>query len=397
MIDFYRVPQSEVEKIEWTGDHLDYDLQLSQLGAGHDEFLVYNPGGPTLDFDRLPPTPGIKCIVWRYNKIWVAKYFKQGWEPDMGYWPVELGLEWEYNTDIPNNLPFVSDPRNLPIQDLYDLNYQMTWYLDPKFNIIPEKVWVLRCKLFNCSVHGNKDMGYLEPNIPKRLDVVFISYNEPNAEENWQRVLEKAPDAYRVNGVRGIVNAHRSAAKLATTDMFYVVDGDAYLEDSWQFDFQPTLFDRDCVHVWRSQNPVNELKYGYGGVKLLPTALTLNMDITNPDMTTSISNKFKVMAEISNITAFNTDEFSAWRSAFRECAKLAGNILQRRLPQETEKRLQVWCTVGQDRPLGEWAIKGAIAGKNFGLTHKGDQQALAQINDFAWLKSKFDSEKSLNI
>ena len=31
-------------------------------------------------------------------------------------------------------------------------------------------------------------------------------------------------------------------------------------------------------HVWRSKNPVNELVYGYGGVKLLPTKLTLDMD-----------------------------------------------------------------------------------------------------------------------
>ena len=37
----------------------------------------------------------------------------------------------------------------------------------------------------------------------------------------------------------------------------------------------------ECCPVWRSKNPVNELVYGYGGVKLLPTKLTLDMDCVN--------------------------------------------------------------------------------------------------------------------
>ena len=37
------------------------------------------------------------------------------------------------------------------------------------------------------------------------------------------------------------------------------------------------------------------------------------MDKTTVDMTTSISNKFEVINEISNITKFNTDEWSTWK------------------------------------------------------------------------------------
>ena len=91
-----------------------------------------------------------------------------------------------------------------------------------------------------------------------------------NAEENWKRVLEKAPYAKRVHGVKGIFNAHKAAAYVASTDLFYVVDGDAYLTDQWQFNYQPGLFDRDCLYIWSSKNPVNGLKYANGGVKLLP-------------------------------------------------------------------------------------------------------------------------------
>ena len=44
------------------------------------------------------------------------------------------------------------------------------------------------------------------------FDVVFISYQEPNAEENWQALKQRVPVAKRVHGVKGIHNAHVKAA-----------------------------------------------------------------------------------------------------------------------------------------------------------------------------------------
>jgi hypothetical protein len=195
--------------------------------------------------------------------------------------------------------------------------------------------------------------------------------------------------------VKGIVAAHKQAASIVTTDMFYVVDGDAELADYWDFKFQPNLFDRDCVHVWRSINPINDLKYGYGGVKLFPTQLVLAADPNNTDMTTSLSKKFKLMPKISNTTSFNSDEFSAWRSGFRECAKLASKVVKGQLVRETEKRLDIWCTLGKYEPFGNYAIAGAIAGRKFGEENVSDQETLQLINDYDWLKSKF-SESMVN-
>ena len=41
-------------------------------------------------------------------------------------------------------------------------------------------------------------------------------------------------------------------------------------------------------------------------------------------MTTSITLRIlKIINEIANIKAFNTDPFNTWKSAFRECAKLS--------------------------------------------------------------------------
>ena len=223
-------------------------------------------------------------------------------------------------------------------------------------------------------------------------DIVFISYKEPNAEENFSDLYERfntvtmfGDRVKRVKDVKGIHNAHVAAANKVSTSYFYIVDGDAVIVDDFNFDY--TTDDEDFVHVYRSINPINDLVYGYGGVKLFPTNLTKNMDTTTTDMTTSISKNFKIINEVANITAFNTDPFNTWKSAFRECAKLSSKTIRRQKNEETESRLKTWTTVGYDRPFGEYAMAGATAGMEFGLSRGSD---LGLINDFEWLRKKFD-------
>ena len=216
-------------------------------------------------------------------------------------------------------------------------------------------------------------------------DIVFISYDEINADDNYARLKERFPLAKRVHGVDGIHNAHIAAAKKAFTKMFWVVDADAIILDDFNFDYEVTKWDLDVVHVWRSRNPVNGLEYGYGGVKLFPKILTINMRTDTVDMTTTISSKFKAMPTVSNITAFNTDPFTTWRSAFRECCKLV--LINN---EESLVRLDRWCTIGSDLN----AINGAKAGKIYGEKNSSDMEALAKINDFTWLKDQWSLEKS---
>jgi hypothetical protein len=193
--------------------------------------------------------------------------------------------------------------------------------------------------------------------------------------------------------IKGIHAAHKRAADLVETEMFWVVDGDAEIIDDFEFDYYVPAYDidgKDTVHVWRSHNPVNGLVYGYGGVKLLPTRLTRNLDETTTDMTTSISDKFKGVDKMSNTTAFNTDAFSAWRSGFRECCKLASRTIARQKDDETDFRLDAWCSRGDDKPFGKAAIAGAKAGKAFGEMNADNPDELVKINDFEWLKNQFE-------
>ena len=217
-------------------------------------------------------------------------------------------------------------------------------------------------------------------------DAVFISYNEPDADERYKRLLERYPNTKRVHGVKGIHQAHIEAAKKCYTKMFWVIDGDADLLPEFNLDHKVSEYDLDCVHVWRSRNPINNLIYGYGGVKLLPRRLTMNVDVSSTDMTTSISDRFKAMPFVSNVTSFNTDEFSTWKSAFRECAKLSSKIINNQNEEETNERLKTWTTVGHDRQYGEYCLAGATAGMEFGLSRGSD---LRLINDWDWLHEQY--------
>lgn len=212
-------------------------------------------------------------------------------------------------------------------------------------------------------------------------DIVFISNNEANAELHWEKLRSRYPLAKRVTNVVGIHNAHIKAANLVLTKMFWVVDGDAEILDSFNFNYKVPEYDQDVVHIFHSKNPVNDLEYGYGAVKLLPRDLTRTLDPHSLDMTLSISSKIKVINEVSNITRFNTDSFSAWRSAFRESVKLS-----LKLDRESASRLYTWMSEGQDRPFGRECIDGAVSGNKFILENR-DKFYL--INDFQWLLKQY--------
>lgn len=216
--------------------------------------------------------------------------------------------------------------------------------------------------------------------MPEQLDVIFISYQEPNCEENWQRVLEKAPYAKRIHGVKGIFKAHKAAAHISSTEMFYVVDGDAWVVDGFNFSYKPDLFDREITYVWKSKNPFNSLNYGYGGVKLFNKFLFQKMKSWKTiDLTTTISKDLKVIDKISVETRFNVDPFSTWRSAFRESVKLS--------KLKDFRRLKNWLT--EEASFLEFAREGLMDGVEFA---KNTKNRLQNINDYDWLKKYFETK-----
>jgi hypothetical protein len=225
------------------------------------------------------------------------------------------------------------------------------------------------------------------------FDIIFISYQEPNADENWEKLKNRFPWAKRIHGVKGIHQAHKAAAEISNTCMFWTVDGDAIIDDEFNFEYHVPVWDRKNVYVWKSQNPINDLVYGYGGVKLLPKQSVLDMGLDSVDMTTSISDSFNSMPTVSNITSFNTDPFNTWKSAFRECVKLSSKTIDGQVDNETQERLDVWCSVGEDKLFGSYAIAGARYGREFGERFQNDKIMLSKINDWQWLTDEFNKHR----
>lgn len=237
--------------------------------------------------------------------------------------------------------------------------------------------------------------GYVTKIKPhESYDIVFISNGEPNAEENFNRLKQQVGSnnrLHRVNNIKGIYNAHKQAASLAKSKMFYVVDADAWIVDT--FSFNDRFIDETKSYVFHSVNPVNDLCYGYGAVKVFPTHVFEKEIIDYVDMTTTVSD-IEVIPVVSCITRFNTTEFDTWRSAFRECVKLSSKIIDNQDNQDTEKRLNQWIT----RAYGDHAqhcLQGAQAGNQFGSLNKHHANELAKINDFDFLKRLFEHDSSL--
>lgn len=221
----------------------------------------------------------------------------------------------------------------------------------------------------------------------KPFEVVFLSYHEPDAENAYNRLCAKV-DAKWVKDVQGIFDAHKAAANAVDSKMFWVVDADAVIADDFDFSYIPDVYDEEVVHVWNSLNPVTGLEYGYGGVKLFNTEQVREATSWGLDFTTGLSSRFKAMPEVSCVTRFNTDAFSTWRSAFRECVKLTLND-----DAESKERLEAWLHPVPDAEFRHDAKRGAEEGKAFALSNKSNLGELAKINDFDWLQEKFNVSK----
>lgn len=390
MLNNIHILDSELVKtIEWKGDALQYDLELSILGPKNKPFVVINPylkdSKPFYFIEDIPSYHKVKCITWMYQDDWVAKYFPPDWKNTLEYYTTEIvipKMRWVRNINLAKDISFKKTVYQNYDPDPYESKCELVWYLDPNSHDKEEKIWAFKLQPLSSEPIETRDMGFVKPFLPEKLDVIFISYNEPNAEKNWYRVLSKAPHAKRIHGVKGIFEAHKIAASLSSTELFFVVDGDAWLLDSWTFDINVDLYDRDCTYVWMAKNPYNNLNYGYGGVKLFSKFKLQKMKKWQTlDLSTSVSKQFKIVNKLSCVSQFDEDEFSVWKSAFRESVKLCFN--------KNSQYLENWVENKEVR-FSEWAVQGVLAGVEFYEENKKDKKILAQINNIDWLRKKFN-------
>jgi hypothetical protein len=241
-------------------------------------------------------------------------------------------------------------------------------------------------------------------------DIIYLSYDEPNAEKNYADLVSKVPWAKRVHGVKGSDAAHKACAKLSETDRFITVDGDniirpEFLQQELNFDEHVEL--ENSVISWCGRNVVNGLMYGNGGLKCWPKEYVLNMkthenaDPNNPHAQVDFCWDLQYIQQNSWYSDVynNASPWQAWRAGFREGVKMA--LDQGVKPTSVEKfknghwknlhRLWIWLMVGADKENGLWAIYGAREGLYKTMCTDWDY---VNVRDFEYLNAMWDDEYS---
>lgn len=212
-------------------------------------------------------------------------------------------------------------------------------------------------------------------------DVIFISNNEPMAEQNWQNLLQICPRAKRSDGVTGRELAYKTAAELSDTDWFYAVFAKTEVLDSFRFDFQPDRLQQAKHYIFHSRNPLNGLEYGAMNINLYCKELVLD---TKPGLDFTLSQLHDVVPIVASISRFNTDPWITWRSAFREVLKLKLEVDQGAGPV-IQHRLTTWCTVAEGENA-EYCLQGANDALEYYATVEGSLEQLQHSFDWAWLE-----------
>jgi len=240
------------------------------------------------------------------------------------------------------------------------------------------------------------------------FDIIYLSFDEPNREENFADLLEKCPWALNSHGVEGSDAAHKAAAAMAQTDRFITVDADNIVH----LDFFSTEVDMDKINdtdviSWAGKNEVNGLVYGNGGIKCWPKQVVMGMktheNAPDDDPRAQVDFCWNInYVQMNNIfcdVMNNGSPLQAWRAGFREGVKMSlvdGDVidptrLEECIHDKNFKRLLTWMSVGDDAENGIWAVYGARLGCHMTNLQR-DSWDWKNVRDFKWLTNFFETQ-----
>jgi len=243
------------------------------------------------------------------------------------------------------------------------------------------------------------------------LDVVYLSYDEPQKEEFWVKIKNMVPWAVRVDGVKGSDAAHKRAAEASTTERFILIDGDN-LPNKEFFNIQLDYTDKDPLfqtaqYRWRAVNSINGLRYGNGGISSWTKDYVMNMkthEASDGNNTTTVdfcldstNNQYWAMHDCFSTTYPNYTPFQAWRAGFREGVKMCLHNGQKPSVEDFKEtvagrnmnNLTIWHNVGLDAENGEWAIYGARLGTYYTMLTDWNPQEVQWFDNFPTLWEQY--------
>jgi hypothetical protein len=238
-------------------------------------------------------------------------------------------------------------------------------------------------------------------------DIIFLSYDEPNAEKNYADLCNKVPWAKRVHGVKGSDAAHKACAALSETEYFVTVDADNIVNPKFlevEIDLLALGLSSENVFSWCGKVHVNGLMYGNGGLKLWTRKFVNEMkthENSDPGDTKGLvefcfDNRYYQFNENYSESFTNETPFQAWRAGFREGVKMsldqgAKVTNLNKIWWQNYQRLLIWCNIGEDVKNGAWSIYGAREGAY--KTNCTDWD-YANVRDFDWLTNEWETKYS---
>jgi len=240
------------------------------------------------------------------------------------------------------------------------------------------------------------------------FDFVFLSFDEPNADILYAKLLNQVPWAKRVHGVTGFDAAHRACADVSQTNFFVTVDGDNEIYPEF-LDLEIDIEDQQQNHAWTwaGRNNINGLVYGNGGLKLWSKAFVYSMKSheNSEDSATSVdfcwTSNYHELPGCYSTSVINGSAYQAWRSGFREGVKMCLNRGNRVDVREFHEkiwygninRLCIWASIGSDIEYGTWAMYGTRMGAHLTMLTSADYTI---ISDYTKMKTLWNSIKNVD-
>jgi hypothetical protein len=245
----------------------------------------------------------------------------------------------------------------------------------------------------------------------KRLSdypVVFLSFDEPNADTHWEMLQALTPhkNIARVHGVVGFDTAHKTAAaQFPNSEYIITVDADNQVDPEFFKRYAPEGMNGKVSFTWGGRQYTNGLMYGNGGLKLWSTEHLANMrshELASEERDAVDFcwdfNRYKDVSGCYSTVYTNASAYQAFRVGFREGVKLSmeqGRFSEwkKTMHAANFQRLLTWMTVGQDVENGAWSIYGArLAVKML----QYDNFDFVKIRDYNWFNEFFIGQSKHN-
>jgi len=235
------------------------------------------------------------------------------------------------------------------------------------------------------------------------FDIVFLSYDEPNAEQHYADLCSKIPWTKRVHGIKGSDEAHKEAARQSETDWVITVDADNIVDIKF-FSLDIDIDDpKILVYSWLGKNIINGLQYGNGGLKIWRKDFILNMktheaaESDRAQVDFCWEDGYRQFKSCYSDVVVNGSPFQAWRAGFREGVKMTldngikvdSDEIQTRIWWHNLHRLKMWATVGSHIDNGLFAVLGTRMGTY--MTNCTDWNYV-NVRDFEMLRNMYDKE-----